>query len=104
MAEEVAPFANIVRRVKELAVKHGLVLQKSVFDISDNTKTHPLAQLVFTLDPKFDPKPIDPFDEIVKGEEELERKKRNAAKAEEARQNLEHLRDTLKKPEDGIGL
>lgn len=103
MNEAFVPLSRIVKRVEDLAKKHGLILAKAGFTVGSTPEENEM-NLAFLIDPDFEPKTEDPFDEIAKNFEEEERKERAARKADEARKSLEHLRGDLQNPENGIGL
>jgi hypothetical protein len=96
--EAAKPFREIDKRAAKVLRKHGLLTHASTFHFEDGIT----MSTVVSNDPDYAPKVVDPFEEIIKGEEELERKARREAEAEKSRRELEGLREQLKDPGQGI--
>lgn len=101
MSNPLELLAKLKVRYIDAARKHGFITRDFSIVPNENPDGPHLARTMMFADPEFDPvvQVEDPeFDRIIREAEEAER----AVKVEEARKNMESLRDNLKDPKKGL--
>lgn len=99
MAEEMEPIARLGRRLRDEAKDEGLTLMRFSVDPNLDGEVHE-ATAVFFIDEDAPERVEDPeFDALIAGQIKAEQE----AKAAQARENMERLRDDLADPSKGLG-